>query len=65
VSVETETNHKLRCDLCRTTTLALAGATVRELRQRAKAAGWRYIRAGYRDVPVAQDRCSRCSGGVS
>jgi hypothetical protein len=64
MSAESVTVHKLRCDVCRTTTLALDGASIRELRQRAKAAGWRYVKAGYRDVPTAQDRCGRCSGGA-
>jgi len=64
MSVESVTTNKLRCDLCRTATLAWDGAAVRELRQLARVAGWRYIRAGYRDVPTAQDRCSGCVGGA-
>lgn len=65
MSVESVTTYKLRCDLCRTVTLAQDGATVRELRRRAKAVGWRYVRAGYQKAPTAQDWCSRCAGAAS
>lgn len=65
MSVKSTTSYELLCDICHHVTLAWEGATVRELRRQAKAAGWRYIRAGYRDVPTAQDRCGRCVRAAS
>lgn len=59
MSVATILRRRLRCDLCGTASFGLDGeVSVRELRQSAKVAGWRYLRTG-------QDRCGRCAGVTS